>query len=147
LKLVLGLGLLVWRGPIKGKSPAILRHIVTARVDLHFDAVTGIIQLNGSADGAQLKIEDDMLDAELRPGREHHATIGEQLSAIGDDIWDRGSMFTALNSWAAALHPDSEWFPDLKIPIGRESKPVVSFAPALIMRKRTQMAWYGFMTL
>ena len=139
IELVLGLGLLVWRGPTKGKSPPILRHIVTARVDLHFDAVTGIIQLNGAADGAQLKIEDDMLDAELRPGREHYATIGEQLSAIGDDIWDRGSMFTALNSWAAALHPDSEWFPDLKIPIGSESKPVVSFAPALVMRKRTQV--------
>lgn len=139
IELVLGLGLLAWRGPTKGKSPPILRHIVMARVDLHFDAATGIIQLNGAADGAQLKIEDDMLDAELRPGREHYATIGEQLSAIGDDIWDRASMFTALKSWAAALHPDSEWVPDLKIPIGSESKPVVSFAPALIMRKRTQV--------
>jgi very-short-patch-repair endonuclease len=138
IELVLGLGLLVWRGSTKGKSPPILRHIVTARVDLHFDAPTGIIQLNGAADGVQLKIEDDMLDAELRPGREHYATVGEQLSAIGDDIWERASMFTALKSWAAALHPDSEWFPDLKVPIGGENKPVVSFAPALVMRKRTQ---------
>jgi very-short-patch-repair endonuclease len=138
IELVLGLGLLVWRGPTKGKSPPILRHMVTARVDLHFDAATGIIQLNGAADGVQLKIEDDMLDAELRPGREHYASVGEQLSAIDDDIWERASMFTALKSWAAALHADSEWFPDLKIPIGSENKPVVSFAPALVMRKRAQ---------
>ena len=95
--------------------------------------------MNGAADGAQLKIEDDMLDAELRPGREHYATIGEQLSGIGDDIWDRASMFAALKSWAGALHPDSEWSPDLKMPIGSENKPVVSFAPALVMRKRTQV--------
>jgi very-short-patch-repair endonuclease len=139
IELVLGLGLLVWRGPAKGKSQPILRHIVTARVDLHFDAATGVIQLDGAADGAQLKIEDDMLDPELRPGREHYATVGEQLSAIGDDVWDRANMFTALKSWAAALHPDSEWSPDLKMPIISESHPVLSFAPALIMRKRTQV--------
>jgi very-short-patch-repair endonuclease len=138
IELVLGLGLLVWHGPTKGKSPPILRHVVTARVDLHFDAATGIIQLNGAADGVQLKIEDDMLNAELRPGREHYATVGEQLNAIGDDIWDRASTFAALKSWAAALHPDSEWLPDLKISIGNENKPVVSFTPALVMRKRTQ---------
>jgi hypothetical protein len=136
IELVLGLGLLVWHGSTKGKSPPIIRHIVTARVDLQFDAATGIIQLNGAADGAQLKIEDDMLDAELRPGREHYATIGEHLSGIGDDIWDRASMFSALKSWAVALHPDSEWSSDLKIPIGSENKPEVSFAPALVMRKR-----------
>jgi hypothetical protein len=138
IELVLGLGLLAWRGPTKGKSLPILRHIVTARVDLHFDAATGIIQLNGAADGVQLKIEDDMLDAELRPGREHYATVGEQLNAIGDDLWDRASMFAALKSWAAALDPDSEWFPDLKTSIGSENKPLISFAPALVMRKRTQ---------
>src|SRR5205823_8895350 len=76
IELVLGLGLLVWRGSTKGKSPPILRHIVTARVDLHFDATTGIIQLNGAADRVQLKIEDDMLDAELRPVRNYYAAVG-----------------------------------------------------------------------
>jgi hypothetical protein len=139
VELVLGLGLVVWRGPTRGKSPPILRHVVTARVDLHFDAATGIIQLDCAADGAQLKIEDDMLDAELRPGRDHYAAVGEQLSAIGDDIWDRASMFAALKSWAGALHAHSEWSDDLKMPMGSESKPVVSFAPALVMRKRTQV--------
>jgi very-short-patch-repair endonuclease len=139
IELVLGFGLLAWRAPSKGKSAPILRHIVTARVDLHFDVATGIIRLDGAADGAQLKIEDDMLDAELRPERSHYATVGAQLSVIGDDVWDRPSMFTALKSWAGALHPDSEWSPDLKMAIGSENKPIVNFAPALIMRKRTQV--------
>ena len=86
IELVLGFGLLAWRSPAKGKSAPIFRHIVTARVDIHFDAATGIIRLDGAADGAQLKIEDDMLDAELRPERGHHDAVGEQLSVIGDDV-------------------------------------------------------------
>ncbi len=139
IELVLGFGLLAWRNPSKGKAAPILRHMVTARVDLHFDASSGIIRLDGAAEGAQLRIEDEMLDAELRPDRGHYASVGEQLRVIGDDVWDRPSMFTALKSWAAALHADSEWSPDLKMAISGENKPTVSFAPALIMRKRSQM--------
>jgi hypothetical protein len=137
VELVLGLGLLVW--PRAGGKVSVRRHVVTARVDLHFDPATGIMQLDGAAEGAQLRIEDDMLDAEMRPERGHYATIGEQLNAIGDDVWDRASIFTALKSWASALHPDSEWSTDLKPPRGSGEKPAVIFAPALILRKRTQV--------
>jgi very-short-patch-repair endonuclease len=137
IELVLGLGLLAWRRPNDGKSPAILRHMVTARVDISFDTTTGTIRLDCGTEGAQLKIEDDMLDAELRPARGHYAALAEQLSALGDDVWNR-SIVTALKSWAGALHADSEWHPDLKMAPATESTPVVSFAPALIMRKRNQ---------
>jgi very-short-patch-repair endonuclease len=138
LELVLAFGLLSWRRPGAGNSRPILRHMVTAQVDLHFDATTGTIWLDCGADGAQLKIEDDMLDAELRPARAHYAAVAEQLSAVGDDVWNR-SIVMALKSWAAALHPDSEWSADLKMAATSENKPVVSFAPALIMRRRTQV--------
>jgi very-short-patch-repair endonuclease len=138
LELVLGFGLLSWRRPGAGNSPPILRHMVTAQVDLHFDAATGTIQVDCGADGAQLKIEDDMLDAELRPARGHYAAVVEQLNALGDDVWNR-SIVMALKSWAAALHPDSEWSADLKMAAAGENKPVVSFAPALILRRRTQV--------
>jgi hypothetical protein len=113
--------------------------MATARVDLFFDPVTGIIQLNGAADGVQLRIEDDMLDAELRPERGQYATVSEQLSAIDDDVWDRQRTFTALKAWATALHPDCEWSEELKPAIGEIAKPRVTFAPALIFRKRTQV--------
>ncbi len=138
IELVLGFGLLAWRRPNEGRSPAILRHMVMAQVDLQFDASTGTMRLDCATEGAQLTIEDDMLDAELRPARGHYAAISEQLGALGDDIWNR-SLITALKSWAGALHPDSEWCPDLKMAAASEDKPVVSFAPALIMRKRTQV--------
>lgn len=139
VELVLGLGLLSWRNPNKGKSASVLRHIVTARVDLRFDSATGVIQLDGAAEGIQLKVEDDMLDAELRPERSHYAAVSAQLNAIGDDVWNRPSIFSALRAWAGALHPDTEWSPELKIVVGRDKKPAVSFAPALIMRSRNQV--------
>jgi very-short-patch-repair endonuclease len=135
VELILGLGLLDWRS---SKSVPILRHMVSARVDLHFDPATGVIRLECAAEGAQLRIEDDMLDAELRPDRSHYASVGEQLNAIGDDVWDRPRMSIALKSWAGAFHADSQWSSDLRPASGSASKPVVSFAPALILRKRTQ---------
>ena len=139
VELVLGLGLLSWRNPNGGKSTSIFRHIVTARVDLHFDPATGIIRLNGAAEGALPKIEDDMLDAELRPDRSNYAAVGAQLSALNDDVWNRPSTFSALKAWAGALHPDTEWSQNLKFAIAGDKKPIVSFAPALIMRTRTQV--------
>src|SRR5215467_8749217 len=138
IELVLGFGLLAWRHTNGGNSPSILRHMITAQVDLDFDATTGTIQLDCGTDGAQLKIEDDMLDAELRPARGHYAAVGDQLVALGDDDWNR-SLVSALKSWAGALHPDSEWSSDLKMAATSENRPVVSFAPALIMRRRNQV--------
>lgn len=61
------------------------------------------------------------------------------MNHIGDDVWDRPRMFTALKSWADALHADSEWSSDLTIATGVENRPSVSFAPALIIRKRSQV--------
>ena len=135
VELILGLGLLDWNDT---KSTRVLRHIVTARIDLHFEPATGVIRLEPAADGAQLRIEDDMLEAELRPERSYYASVNEQLNAIGDDIWDRARMSTALKSWAGALHADLQWSSELKPASGSAGKPMVSFAPALILRKRTQ---------
>ncbi len=139
VEIVLGLGLLSWRNRNNGKAGAVIRHIVTARVDLRFDPTTGVIQLDGAAEGARLKVEDDMLDPELRPERGHYAAVGAQLAAIGDDVWNRPSIFSALRAWAGALNPNTEWSPELKIVVAVDNKPTVSFAPALIMRKRTQV--------
>ena len=136
-ELVLGLGLLDWRTPVNGKSVPVFRHVVTVPVELHFDAGTGIIRVEAAASAARLKIEDDMLDADLRPGREHYASLDEQLSAIGGDIWDRPRIETALKSWATSLHPNLEWSPELRSSPRSDDRSVMSFAPALILRRRT----------
>ena len=139
VELVLGVGLLDWRGAVAGKTIPIRRHAITARVDLYFEPTSGTIRLECAADGAQLRIEDDMLEAELRPERSQYASVNEQLNAIGDDIWDKARMHTALKSWAGSLHADSQWSPSLKPSADSEGRPVITFAPALILRLRTQV--------
>ena len=137
-ELILGLGLLDWRNPGVGKAHPIRRHVVVGRVDLTFDPGTGTIRVEGAADGTQLRIEDDMLEAELRPERGHYAAVTEQLNAIDDDIWDHSSMHSALKAWAGALSANSQWSSELKPGKDDDGRPLISFAPALILRKRTQ---------
>lgn len=131
VELVLGVGLLSW--PTK---PSIRRHVLAVKVDLQFNAASGVITLAGDSSGARLRIEDDMLDT--RPDRSHYENVSAQLDAIGDEIWDRARLFTALKSWAGAIHADAEWSPELRPSVGLPNRPAISFAPALILRRRTQ---------
>ena len=79
-----------------------------------------------------------MLEAELRPERTHYASVEAQLEEIGDEIWDRAQMHAALRAWAGALNADSQWSESLGAQSGTANNPTMSFAPALILRKRTQ---------
>ena len=130
---VLGLGLLNWRT----ETSLIRRHVVAASVELTFDPDKGVIRVEAPEEGAGLRIEDEMLDANLRPDRAHYETVDEKLAETGDDIWGE-QMHTALRSWAQALSPDAQWSPEIKEKTREASKPSVTFAPALILRKRSQ---------
>lgn len=135
LELVLGMGLLDWQVPIGGH---VRRHLVTARVELVFDPGKGVMRLVPPGEGARLRIEDDMLEGELRPERSQYQAVQMQLDNLGDEIWDKALMHGALKHWAGALNADSLWSADLHSHAAPPQKPVVSFAPALILRKRTQ---------
>ena len=132
-EVVLGLGLLDWR-----TQTHIQRHVVVASVELEFDPDTGIIRVVSPGEGAQLRIEDEMLDAPERPDHSCYDTLKGQLAEIGDDIWDKAQIHTALRTWAQALHEDVRWSPELIARTRSGKEPAVSFAPALILRKRRQ---------
>ena len=111
---------------------------MAASVELTFDPDKGVICIKPPEEGAQLRIEDEMLDAHLRPDRVHYETVNEQLAEIGDAIWDE-QMHAALRAWAQALSADAQWSPEIKENRRDGSKPSVTFAPALILRKRRQV--------
>jgi very-short-patch-repair endonuclease len=137
LELVLGLGLLDWKTEKKDKTIPIRRHMVTCAVELEFDTKSGVIRLNPPSDGVRLQTEDDMLEADQRPDRSHYATLEAQLEELGEDIWDRHQLDAALHGWARAIAADTRWSPGLKPAPTEEDAPSFSFAPALILRKRT----------
>ncbi len=138
IEVVLGMGLLDWRVELKGKIIPIRRHTVVGNVELVFDPAKGVIRVVPPGDGARLRIEEDMLEAQLRPDRSYSSTVEEQLDEIGDAIWDKRQMHTALKNWADALSADSVWSPELYAQESNKNAPALSFAPALILRKRTQ---------
>lgn len=135
VEVVLGLGLLDWRA---GGGVRIRRHCVVGRTELQFDPARGVIRVMPPGDGAHLRVEDDMLEAEHRPDRSIYGTVDDLLDEIGDDVWDKASVHNALKVWAGALSADSRWSEQLGVASGSEKEAVMSFAPALILRKRTQ---------
>ncbi len=135
LELVLGIGLLDWRAPVGGH---IRRHMLVARAELVFEPGKGVMRLEPPGDGARLRIEDDMLEAELRPDHGQYQAVQMQLDYLGDDIWDKSLMQVALKHWAGSLNADTLYSADLRNHGADTKMPVVSFAPALILRKRTQ---------
>ena len=138
VELILGLGLIEWRARVGARTMFIRRHAITGRVELVFDPRTGVIRVEPPGDGARLQIEDDMLEPEMRPDRSHYAAVTEQLDEVGDAIWDRSLTHSALKTWAGALNADSVWSDGFEARSATADNPVVSFAPALILRKRLQ---------
>ncbi|MGD9983458.1 MAG: AAA domain-containing protein [Porticoccaceae bacterium] len=136
VELVLGLGLVDWRATLGGRSVPIRRHSVVAQVELSFEPGKGVIRVAAPGEGARLRIEDDMLEAELRPDRSHYAVIAKQLEEVGDAIWDKPLMHAALKTWSGALSANSTWADGLGAKPASGNNPNVSFAPALILRKR-----------
>ena len=135
VEVVLGLGLLDWR---TGLPVPVRRHAVVASVDLKFDADAGVIRVETPGDGARLRLEDEMLEGELRPDRADYQIVEELLAEIDDEVWDEARMHGALRVWARALDADAQWYPEIKARISETRGPVMSFAPALILRNRPQ---------
>ena len=135
VEVVLGLGLLDRR-----TQPSVRRHVFVANVDLKFDADRGVIRVEPPGEGARLRIEDEVLDAQHRPAHTDHQTVEEQLDEIGDEVWDKARMYSALRTWTQALGAYDRWSDDLDVPTHDEGAgAVVSFSPALILRKRNQI--------
>jgi len=138
VELVLGVGLLDWRATLNGKSVPMRRHVVVLDAELEFEPERGVLRVVPPGQGARPRLEDDMLEPELRPDRAEYVLVERQLQEIGDDVWDRAPIDAALKTWAQALSPDLRWHPELEVDAAHPSGQSLSFAPALILRRRGQ---------
>jgi len=133
-ELVLGMGLLTWQTPT---GQCVRRHLVVADAILEFEARLGKFTVRPHPDGAKLRPELDMLDIEDQPPHAEE-TAKASLAAAGDDPWDKGCVEGVLQALVHSISPQGDYDGSIKAKdIRASTKPIVEYAPALILRKRS----------
>lgn len=133
-ELVLGLGLLTWQTPTGQRAR---RHLVVADAILEFEARLGKFTVRPHTEGAKLRPELDMLDIEEQPARaEEFAKTS--LAAAEDDPWEKGCVEGVLQALVHSINSQGDYDDSLESKnIRTSAKPIVEYAPALILRKRS----------
>ena len=134
-EVVLGLGCLTWRSP-SGRD--IKRHAIVAQATVSFDAETGVMTLAPAGEGANPVLEQDMLEPRERPDASVEEAIAEQVTDMGDDLFDGASLRTIFSSWANSLAPTGQFDDSLTAPGAPGDDPSIHLAPAVILRRRTE---------
>lgn len=133
-ELVLGLGLLTWHTP---SNQRVRRHLVVANATLEFEARLGKFTVRSNPDGANLRPELDMLDIEERPVRAEEAAKAALIDAE-DNPWDKNCIEEVLKALVHSINTLGEYQDRLEPKTAEFSeKPVVEYAPAIILRKRS----------
>lgn len=134
-ELVLCFGLLTWRSHAGYETR---RHLISAKASLSFEPHRGIFTVGPSADGDQVEVEFDMLDTGDLPSDSQK--LKEEGRKLRDNLWERASLDSLLSAIANSLADggQGEYFADRLEPSHNiDSKPLVEYAPALILRKRS----------
>lgn len=133
-ELVLGLGLLLWQSP---SGQRIRRHLIVADADLEFDAQRETYSVRPHPDGARLRLELEMLDAQNQSPQAELAAK-TKLANCQDDPWDTHCIEQALKEIIHRIDARAIYDPTLDpTPHTASETPVVLYAPALILRKRS----------
>lgn len=133
-ELVLALGLLTWQ---TRSGHRIRRHFIVANAVLEFEARLGKFTVRPLPDGANVHPELDMLDIEEQPAHAEE-TAKAALANAGDDPWERDCIEGVLQVLVHSINAQGEYNNTLEANCVRASdKPIVEYAPALILRKRS----------
>jgi len=133
-ELVVGLGLLTWQTP---SGQRVLRHLIVANALLDFEARLGKFVVRPHPEGANVRPELDMLDIEEQPARAEE-TAKSSLANAADDPWEKSCIEWVLKALVHSINPDGEYRDTLEAKSERgTTKPIVEYAPALILRKRS----------
>ena len=134
-ELLLGLGLLTWETP---NNQIIKRHIIVGDAYLTFDANRANFVLQRAPDGLKLRLETEMIEQNDLPTLDQQKEIEELLISIQESPWNKDEMDSVLRSWIQSMSPDGSYTDSMVPPEKPTNKPTVTFAPAIILRKRTQ---------
>lgn len=135
-EVVIGAGLLTWHPP---HGLQVKRHIVAMQASIDFDESTGVISIDAAADGARPSLEQEMLEPQDRPHSEFQNAIVRELEEIGDELWSMPKLTTLITAYFQQLSPEGTLDLTLNPQDGgpNHAKPEMHFAPAVIVRRRT----------
>lgn len=132
-ELIVGLGLLSWQLP---DNQQIRRHLLVATALLEFESKLGKFIVRPGIDGANLRVELDMLESTQPPKAEELARQG--LENAEDNPWAKKITDEVLQGIVHSIDSKGEYHDRLKSETPRTvNKPIVEYAPALILRKRS----------
>jgi very-short-patch-repair endonuclease len=135
LELVLGIGCLAWQPA--GHQP-LRRHVITSPAMIEFDDDTGTITVSAQPAMETLTVELDMVDPSLVPNPAHINDVRARARDFEQHPMHRADAGDLIRRLVHSLDANSEYRDDDKIP-GYSDSPLAAFAPAIIVRKRSQM--------
>lgn len=133
-ELVIGVGCLAWRPAL---DAPVKRHLLTSPAAVHFNDSTGLLQVRPVESAEALRVELDMVD----PGR---ISAPDKVNEVREDVkrfeghpLSRAPLGDLLRRLVHNMDSDGEYRDEDGKP---EAEPhlVTSFAPAVILRKRSQ---------
>jgi hypothetical protein len=133
-EVVLSFGLLQW----KSASRVLKRHVLTTPCMVTFDLKQEIISVGSPGDGTKLELDTEWLQYEERPQDETEAAINLQAAVIGESLWDQIQIHQVLRSWVTSISATAQYEIGHDLGANILESPTCYFAPALVLRKRTQ---------
>jgi very-short-patch-repair endonuclease len=140
-EVVIGMGLLDWNTPHSG---AVKRHMLEIGAQLEFDRTKGMLTVREPMEADAPMLEYEMLETDDRPEVNDLQAIQKMVKEINGDIWCRTKTDSVFSALSNTLTNDSQYFPNLMPETARDCKPNISYAPALILRKRTTRTFSHF---
>jgi len=137
-ELVLAVGLLLWRDPTGSK---IKRHLLTAPAEITLDAARGLLRVTPAASFERFRVELDMLELQNQP-RFDKRDLDERLETLDVQAWDRAKVGEILRHIANHASSRAQVDENVMEPPERADEVFrVTYAPALVLRKRRQDAY------
>lgn len=134
LELVLALGCLAWQPD--GHVP-VRRHMLTCPAGIHFDDDTGRLTVTRELGLDPLTVELDMLDPGLIHNPQHINDIKAAAKEFEGHPLHHDDVGALARRLVHTLDPDGAYLDEVTVP-GYATEATAAYAPALILRKRSQ---------
>jgi hypothetical protein len=127
-----GVGCLSWR---PDDHDQVLRHVATAPIAIEFDENSGTLTVARGSSPEPVSIELDMLDPALISTPAKIDEISQMAAEYDGHVLDPSAIGDICRRLIHRLDPDAEYDDEVATPAG--TSPKGSFAPAIILRRRT----------